>query len=638
MATLEELVISLVAETSGLRAELDKAAKATTAATGKMDDAIKSFSDNSSKKVGFFESAMSTMVGFISSSAVIGAFHKLVDLGIEAVAAFKEEQLAINELSQSMINQGVFTASLRSEYIKLASSLEAVTTFSDDQIISAEAQIQSMIGQHKVTKELLKATLDLAAGKKIDLATAANLVGKTIGTETDALSRQGVVVKEAVGINEKMANVIEAVNSKFKDRSTAAAKDLGVMDQLKNSWSNFLENTGSLLAPFVTEMAKATKATLDFFNSLAAPSIKTLSTQELTDELARLTAEYDKATLKQEKFLESGKEFGGADTLIASLKDRMAAIQAQLDQNTSDQKASADAEVAINKAKIGELEKIRRENLNAMVTALAEQTTALDSNYKYQQELLQASLDAGLASTEGNHYEQQTLQAEFFAAKSEALTTQQEDELAALEEWHSRHLDQEFLYQNAKTALQNKQTLESMKLSTDIKNWEIKTNKEKLSDLSATFSAISTLSTAHNKGLAAIGKAAAIADATIQGYLGVQRALGSAPPPFNFALAALVGTAAAANVAKIAGVGLAGGIDSVPGSGTKDNFPAVLAPGERVVTADQNRDLTDFLSNQGGGGGNVVIELRLQDQMVEFIEAKILERQRIGISLLQGAV
>lgn len=51
MANLEELVVSLVAETSGLRAEMANAAKATKDATSKMDDAIQSFSENSSKNV-----------------------------------------------------------------------------------------------------------------------------------------------------------------------------------------------------------------------------------------------------------------------------------------------------------------------------------------------------------------------------------------------------------------------------------------------------------------------------------------------------------------------------------------------------------------------------------------------------------
>lgn len=74
----------------------------------------------------------------------------------------------------------------------------------------------------------------------------------------------------------------------------------------------------------------------------------------------------------------------------------------------------------------------------------------------------------------------------------------------------------------------------------------------RLSNTRDFFSTLSTLSNSENRRLAAIGRAAAITQATIDGILAVQRALASAPPPVNFALAAAVGVAAAANVAEIA--------------------------------------------------------------------------------------
>lgn len=51
---------------------------------------------------------------------------------------------------------------------------------------------------------------------------------------------------------------------------------------------------------------------------------------------------------------------------------------------------------------------------------------------------------------------------------------------------------------------------------------------------------LASLQSSSNKKLAALGKAAAIAQATIDGVLAVQKALASAPPPFNFIQAAIV--------------------------------------------------------------------------------------------------
>lgn len=81
---------------------------------------------------------------------------------------------------------------------------------------------------------------------------------------------------------------------------------------------------------------------------------------------------------------------------------------------------------------------------------------------------------------------------------------------------------------------------------------DLELSQERLKNASAFFGALSGLANSENKKLAAIGKAAAITQATIDGVLAVQKALASAPPPAGYALAAAVGVTAAANVAQIA--------------------------------------------------------------------------------------
>lgn len=78
---------------------------------------------------------------------------------------------------------------------------------------------------------------------------------------------------------------------------------------------------------------------------------------------------------------------------------------------------------------------------------------------------------------------------------------------------------------------------------------------------------IATLQQDNSNTLAGIGKAAAITQATIDGYLAVQNALAHVPYPFNFAAAALVGAAAASNIARIAATGPGGGSGSFSGGG-----------------------------------------------------------------------
>jgi len=121
-----------------------------------------------------------------------------------------------------------------------------------------------------------------------------------------------------------------------------------------------------------------------------------------------------------------------------------------------------------------------------------------------------------------------------------------------------------------------------------------------LNDAATTFGNLMSMSKGSNRRMFEISKAAATATAIQQGWLAVQRALASSPPPYNFIQATAVGTSAAMNVSRIQGTKFNKGTDSVPGIGNMDTVPAVLTPGERVVPRETNKDLTAYLKNAGG--------------------------------------
>jgi hypothetical protein len=76
--------------------------------------------------------------------------------------------------------------------------------------------------------------------------------------------------------------------------------------------------------------------------------------------------------------------------------------------------------------------------------------------------------------------------------------------------------------------------------------------KEQIGFASDFFGQMASLSRSHNRTMAAIGKAAAIAQATIEGIKAVMNALGAYAPPYSFIMAGVVGAMAAVNIAKIA--------------------------------------------------------------------------------------
>lgn len=130
----------------------------------------------------------------------------------------------------------------------------------------------------------------------------------------------------------------------------------------------------------------------------------------------------------------------------------------------------------------------------------------------------------------------------------------------------------------------------------------------------AAMTALSNLATfqnAKNSEMAAIGKAAAISSTIISTYQGATSAftaLAGIPlvgPELGTIAAAAAIAAGLGRVAQIEGVQLATGLDTVPGVGFGDSFPAMLEPGEGVTDRGTNSDMKAFFS---GGGSNAMTQ------------------------------
>ncbi len=104
------------------------------------------------------------------------------------------------------------------------------------------------------------------------------------------------------------------------------------------------------------------------------------------------------------------------------------------------------------------------------------------------------------------------------------------------------------------------------------------------------------------------GKAAAVAQATINTYKAASAALDDAPVPFNFILAATTVAAGLKNVTEILSVQTPqlaqGGIVGGYGTSTSDSVTARLSKGESVINARSTRMFKPLLSaiNEQGGG------------------------------------
>ena len=135
-----------------------------------------------------------------------------------------------------------------------------------------------------------------------------------------------------------------------------------------------------------------------------------------------------------------------------------------------------------------------------------------------------------------------------------------------------------------------------------------------LSQASEFFGHLATLSRSSNKTLAAIGKAAAIAQATINTYLAASKALAEGGPyagPIMAAAITVAGMAQVANIASTEANYAMGGI--VPGNSYNgDNVKANVNSGEMILNRAQQAQLFAMANGRGGqsgGGGRTTINV-----------------------------
>jgi len=155
------------------------------------------------------------------------------------------------EKAERKLSQAIGGTSTR--LLEHASALQAKTTFGDEDIIAAQAAIAQYTNEEDQIKQLTEATLDFATAKGMDLKSAAELVGKSIGSSTNALQRYGIHVEGAVGSQERFNIAMESLTKDgISGQASAEAETFsGKMAQAKNIFGDIAELLGKELVPFV---------------------------------------------------------------------------------------------------------------------------------------------------------------------------------------------------------------------------------------------------------------------------------------------------------------------------------------------------------------------------------------------------
>ena len=165
---------------------------------------------------------------------VAGSIGKVLKL-------YGEQEKAILKLNNAL----GFNSTMLQEQ---ASALQDITGVGDEVIIQSQAMLASFVRNEDAVSGLTVAALDLSAALELDLNSASNLLGKTIGSTTNSLSRYGISVTGAANSTERIESLIENVNILFGDTAKiAGSATTGALNKLSASLGDFLETLGELL-------------------------------------------------------------------------------------------------------------------------------------------------------------------------------------------------------------------------------------------------------------------------------------------------------------------------------------------------------------------------------------------------------
>ena len=196
------------------------------------------------------------------SAAVVSAYltisksFSFIEKSIELASAQEDAEqrltTALGYRSQALIDQ--------------AQAMQQFTKYEDDAVIGAQALLAMFVKDEAQIKRATEATLDLAAAKGMDLEKAADLVSKTLGSSTNALSRYGIEVTGAVGSTERLESTVNNISRVFGGQAAAAAETYsGRVTQLKNAWGDMKEELGTAVTQnrFMIETTRILKGAIE---------------------------------------------------------------------------------------------------------------------------------------------------------------------------------------------------------------------------------------------------------------------------------------------------------------------------------------------------------------------------------------
>jgi len=243
---VEKILLQFEADIKDLKSELNQV-------KSKMSD-----TEKEGKKVGSSLTKSFTNVG----KAIGAAFsvQVLIQFTKKAVELYDIQAKAEASLLQALKGREDVQRRLMAQ----ASELQKITLFGDEETIKAQAMLAKFGMTETQIKRLIPLIQDYATISGQDLVSAADMVARSVGTSTNALTRYGIEITGAVGSSERLESAISNLNAQVGGQAVAAAQaGSSAIEQFNMAWGDFAELVGEDVLPAIIAITGELKIFLE---------------------------------------------------------------------------------------------------------------------------------------------------------------------------------------------------------------------------------------------------------------------------------------------------------------------------------------------------------------------------------------
>jgi len=189
-------------------------------------------------------------------SGLVRSMNSLLDASLVQRQALTLASIAFGDAAGEMAN--------------FASSMQSVTNFGDEQMLSLMAKLSQTFKLNKDEIQLLvPVLLDFTEANKatgMSVESAFDLMGRALNGHTEMLGRYGIELDDTRLKTEGVSYLVEKLGEDYGGTAVALA-DLRL--QNSNAWGDIQETVGDMLTTLINPLLKGLKLLMDAYNSLS---------------------------------------------------------------------------------------------------------------------------------------------------------------------------------------------------------------------------------------------------------------------------------------------------------------------------------------------------------------------------------